>query len=129
MLLHVGVVITVQQRRCIDIEGQVTELKSRLPPDTRLVSLGLTHHAFAFFYREPIRLIPMPVTQLPADVDYFCLHTYENAKPELPFDWSQIAVVLCDRFKFEPVIRDRVFVGRSGTGHPRESDDAFSSGK
>ncbi len=111
-LVQIGLVITVQQRRCEDIDGQVQQLKHQLPPDSHLVSLGPVHHAFAFFYRQPIPIVPWPVTKLPDGVDYFCLHTYEADPPELPFEWTLLTVVSCDRFKGLPVPKDRVFIGK-----------------
>ena len=111
-MVQVGLITTVQQRRIEDVEGQVIRLKQLLPPDVTLVSLGKVHHAFAFFYRQPIPIVAYPSETLPSDLDYFCLHTYEEEHPKLPFEWNEIAMVNCDRFRNQPAIKDRVFVGR-----------------
>ena len=111
-LVQIGLITTVQGNRCINVAEQVDELRKQLPANTRLVSLGLVHHAFAFFYRQPIPIVARPPNPLPDDVEYFCLHTYENDHPELPFEWTQITVINCDRFKNQPIVKDRVFVGR-----------------
>jgi len=111
-LIEISLTTTVQQRRCEDIAGQVESLKHSLPAETHLVSLGPVHHAFAFFYHEPIPIIPLSTSTLPKDTEYFCLHTYDAEPPELQFPWTQVSVVSCDRFKGWPVPRDRVFIGK-----------------
>jgi hypothetical protein len=110
-LLQVGPITSVQQRRCEDIEGNVKKIRQELPAGTELVSLGQVHHAFAFFYERPIPIVPMN-QDLPDEHQYFCLHSYESEPPELGFQWDQIAVISCDRFKELAVPKDRVFIGR-----------------
>ena len=111
-MVQVGLITTVQKHRCEDIAGHVEEIRQQLPANTRLVSLGLVHHAFAYFYGQPIPIVELPAADLPEGQDYFCLHTYGADPPELPFNWTQITVISCDRFKSETVPKDRVFIGR-----------------
>lgn len=111
-LVQVSLITTVQQRRCEDIAGHVAEVRGMLPADARLLSLGMVHHAFAYFYGEPIPIVEMPAKEFPDGQSYFCLHTYESDPPKLAFEWTQIAVVSCDRFKCDTVPKDRVFIGR-----------------
>lgn len=111
-LVQVNLITTVQENRIEDVEGQISQLKQQLPSDAQLVSLGKVHHAFAFFYRQPIPIVKFPAESFPADLDYFCLHTYEDSDPKLPFEWTELAVINCDRFRNQPLIKDRVFVGR-----------------
>ena len=110
-LIQIALITTVQQHRCQDIARPIETVKQTLPTGTRLVSLGLVHHAFAFFYRQPIPVVDSSVNQLPEGVEYFCLHTYATDPPTLPFAWDQIAVINCDRFQSEGVPKDRVFIG------------------
>jgi hypothetical protein len=110
-LLQVGPITSVQQHRCEDIEGNVKRIRQELPVGTELVSLGQVHHAFAFFYENPIPIVPLN-QDLPNEHEYFCLHTYDSDPPELQFDWEQIAVISCDRFKELAIPKDRVFIGR-----------------
>jgi hypothetical protein len=110
-LVQVGLITTVQQRRCEDIEGHVKQIRQQLPHGTQLVSLGQVHHAFAFFYEQPIPIVT-PTREMPAEVEYFCLHTYDCDPPALPFNWEKLAVVSCDRFKELATPKDRVFIGR-----------------
>ena len=111
-LVQFSLIVTVQQRRCEDIAGQIEELKHQLPAEASLVSLGPVHHAFAFFYHRPIPIVEVPLTKESPGFDYFCLHTYDCDPPELPFPWTQVAVVSCDRLKGRPIPKDRVFIGR-----------------
>lgn len=111
-MVQVSLITTIQERRCEDIGGHIDTLKHQLPTDTRLVSLGMVHHAFAFFYGQSIPIVEMPAAQLPEGQDLFCLHTYGMDPPKLPFEWVQIDVVSCDRFKTDGVPKDRVFIGR-----------------
>ena len=112
VLVQVSLVVTVQQRRCEDITGQIDKLKHDLPADAHLVSFDSIHHAFVFFYGRQVPIVPLPTSENPGDIDYFCLHTYDSDPPKLPFEWTEIAVISCDRFKGRAIPKDRVFVGR-----------------
>ena len=112
VLVQVNLVLTVQQRRCEDISGQVERLKQLLPADSQLVSFDSIHHAFVFFYGRQIPIVPLPTDENSSDIDYFCLHTYDSDPPTLPFKWTEVAVISCDRFKGRTIPKDRVFIGR-----------------
>ena len=111
-LVQVSLVVTVQQRRCEDIAGQIETLKHNLPADAHLVSFDSIHHAFVFFYGQQVPIVPLPVSKNPSEIDYFCIHTYDSDPPKLPFEWTEVAVISCDRFKGRAIAKDRVFVGR-----------------
>ncbi len=111
-LVQISLIVTVQQRRCEDIAGHVAEVKQLIPADTQLVSLGPVHHAFVYFYETPIPIVTMPITTPSEEIEYFCLHTYGCDPPDLPFEWKEVAVVSCDRFKSRSTAKDRIFVGR-----------------
>lgn len=111
-MVQVGLITTVQQHRCEDIAGHVEQIRQQLPANCRLVSLGLVHHAFAYFYGQPIPIVELPAANFLEGQDYFCLHTYDSDPPPLPFEWTQITVISCDRFKCDTVPKDRVFIGR-----------------
>lgn len=111
-LLQICLIVTVQQRRCEDIAGQIEGLKHRLPKEVRLVSFGPVHHAFAFFYEQPIPIVPLQAAGNVDNIEYFCLHTHECDPPELPFHWIEVAVVGCDRFKSRSAPKERVIIGR-----------------
>jgi 4-amino-4-deoxy-L-arabinose transferase-like glycosyltransferase len=111
-LVQISLIVTVQQRRCEDISGQISKLKLQLPANSHLVSFDSIHHAFVFFYGQQIPIVPIPTRDNPGDIDFFCLHTYDCDPPLLPFKWDEVAVISCDRFKGRPIPKDRVFVGR-----------------
>ncbi len=81
-----------------DVASQVASVKSRLPPDARLVSFGHTHHLFAYHYRDPIAAGPWvgPDDPAPADVTWFCALT------PVSFPHEVIGRVTCDRTRKEP---------------------------
>src|SRR5262249_40553271 len=89
-VIQVGPLLTIEARMCEGIAGQITEVKAKLPVGARLVSLDQLHHGFLYFYNEPIPLVPLPETaqDLPANVEYFALHTHDADPPPLPFAWE-----------------------------------------
>ncbi len=110
---HAGPVLSLQARYCDDIAGQVARLKAELPLGEDLVSLETLHHGFLYYFGEPIRKYPLPqrADELPHDCRYFAIHTHDAEPPELPFEWEEIAVVTCDRYRREPP-QVRIHVGR-----------------
>ncbi len=110
-LVQISLITSVQQRRCEDIEGHVTEVKKQIPDQSQLVSLGPVHHAFAFFYGQPIPIVSIEA-RLPEGIEYFCVHTYNAEPPMLPFEWTELAMVSCDRLNEWSIPKDRVYVGR-----------------
>lgn len=119
--IYLGPVMSLQSQRCDDIAGQIAVLKSRLPAGAQLSSLQQLHHSFLYYFDEPIRLLTLPEesVELPADLEYFAIHTYCAEPGPLPFDWELVGMVSCDRYvKGEP--RDRIYIGRISrpTPHP-----------
>jgi 4-amino-4-deoxy-L-arabinose transferase-like glycosyltransferase len=110
--IYVGPVLSYLASRCDDIDGQVTQLRSELPPQAKVVSFGQLHHGFLFYFRDPIRIADCPTdTGDFEEADFFAIHTYRREPPPLPFEWELVEMVSCDRFrKGEP--RDRIYVGR-----------------
>jgi hypothetical protein len=98
--------------RSIDTAGEAAAVKHAIPQPKSLISFGPIHHRFAFYYRDPIRLAAWPQCQEDAqEVEYFCFSQTAGERPTLPFDWTPIAAISCDRnVKNEP--QDTVIVGR-----------------
>jgi len=93
--------------------ASVAELKQKLPPGVRLVSLGPIDHLFAYYYGEPIPMIarPGPGEELPEDVDFFSSGNDVARPAEVNSPWERIAVISCERRqKAQP--RRVVVVGR-----------------
>ncbi|MDZ4780381.1 MAG: glycosyltransferase family 39 protein [Planctomycetia bacterium] len=116
--LHSGPITNIRVAQSQDTDSQVAQLKQLLPLDAQreLVSLGLVHHLFAYYYAEPIRaLAPEAFEQTSYDWEYFCLHQIGDAPLDLPFDWTPVAVVSCDRARLARP-HEKVIVGRRLTG-------------
>ena len=116
-LTYTGIVTDSLMRNSEHAAEAVAQLKRQLPQHTRLVSFGPVHHLFAYYYREPILLLPWPRKRPPPpEVTYFCL-TYSDFRPdrrpavELPFPWEEVAVISCDRSRHTQP-RNVVVVGR-----------------
>ncbi|HUY92032.1 MAG TPA: glycosyltransferase family 39 protein [Pirellulales bacterium] len=104
-------------RRSEDIAGHVAALKTRLPPDVRLVSFGRAHHPFVYYYGETIPWLDWPTkadASAPEAVgpgDYFCFHSVRGRRKPLPFDWVEVAEISCDRYRREQPV-DAMVIGR-----------------
>lgn len=99
-------------RRSEDIAGQVAAVKRLLPDDVRLVSLGRAHHPFVYHYGETIPWLDWPKADSPPlEFEYFCFHSERGRRKPLPFDWQEVAVVSCDRYRREQPV-DTMVIGR-----------------
>lgn len=110
---YIGPVITSQSQRSGDLPSTTAELRERLPPDARLQSFGHIHHVFLYYFGRPVDLLPKPTTETAVadDVDYFLINGEGWERPELPFEWDEIAIVSIDRNK-RPVPKETVVIGR-----------------
>ncbi len=110
---YVGPVITSQAQRSGDLPSTTAALRERLPPNAHLQSFGHIHHVFLYYFGRPVDLLPKAIsdTQLADDVDYFLINGEGWERPELPFEWDEIAIVSIDRNK-RPVPKETVVIGR-----------------
>ncbi len=109
-----GVATNIKIRRSEDQATAVARLKVQLPPDHRLVSLGHIDALFAYYYADPIEATPWAVTvdSVPDDDHvYFCFDTFTGYRPDLPFEWEEVAALPMDRYKWPPSQRE-VVVGK-----------------
>lgn len=105
---QVVVMINALHGASVDTAGEIEALKRQLPPGTRLVSFNVTHHLFAFHYRDEIPVLDWPDTaeEEAARVPYFCADIREFHERHIPFPWTTVAEVSCDRHKLpKPHIR------------------------
>lgn len=111
--VFMGPVLSTQARMCDDVEGQVAQLKSKLPAAANLVSLETMHHGFLYHYQKPIGIVPRPtnVEDVPEDLRYFAIHTHNSDPPPLPFEWKEIDVITCDRYRRD-VPRVKIHIGK-----------------
>jgi hypothetical protein len=121
-LTYMGPITNVRIAHSEETARQVDELKSQLPADARdhLVSVGRVHHLFAYYYRDPIRVLPPQDLRKSArgDWEYFCFDQLGPDGPELPFPWERVAVISCERNRVKNP-QQLVIVGRrlTETGH------------
>lgn len=112
-LLFTVVVMNEAIAESEDTAGAVARLKEALPADVELVSLGQIHHNFAFHYRERIPYLPRPESsaQVSPDVEYFCINRNGGEEVVLPFAWTPVATITCDRRRRDDP-QEQVIVGR-----------------
>lgn len=100
-------------RSSIDKEAQMAELKSRLPEDIKMYSLGMADHALLYYYGKPIQMWDMSADTIPDDLEYFCFRLMDYPQPEtLPFKWELVGAVACGRNRFENELSSLSVVGR-----------------
>jgi 4-amino-4-deoxy-L-arabinose transferase-like glycosyltransferase len=113
------------QGTSIDMAGAVARLEEQLPPGTRLVSFGQTHHLFAFYYHGRIPVLPWPESgeSLDENIRYFCVEPGQLERTPLRFRYEKIADINCDRHKLRHV-NARVIIGRRLDAHQTAASTA-----
>lgn len=117
VLACTGIATNIRIRRSEDQATPMAQLKEKLPADHRLVSLGHIDALFAYYYARPIEPTPWAVTadSVPVGDDvYFCFDTMIGYRPNLPFEWVEVAAIPMDRYKYPPGQRE-VVVGKRHT--------------
>lgn len=105
---QVVLMINALQGASVDTAAEIEAVKKLLPPGTKLVSFNVTHHLFAFHFRDEIAVLDWPDTieEETARVPYFCADIREFHERKIPFPWTTVAEVSCDRHKLpKPHIR------------------------
>jgi 4-amino-4-deoxy-L-arabinose transferase-like glycosyltransferase len=82
-----------------DPARQVAALKAKLPPDAKLVSVGLLDHVFTYHFKQPIEPITWSETSTPwpSGADYVCFTPQDGETPRFDAPWEKVAVINCDR--------------------------------
>jgi hypothetical protein len=96
-LAYKGAVYNTFVATRVQMTPEIVELKRRLPPNAELVSLGVVTHTFAYYYGEPIRLLPAPPVDLASldDWTYFCIDNEAPLKA-CNFPYELVAQVKAD---------------------------------
>lgn len=112
---YTGPMMNHQVLRSENLPGAVAELRSQLPDDARLVSFDRIHHVFLHYFETQVPMLPWPKTaeELPADVEYFCVHVGGKETPQLPFAWEPVASLSVDR-NHHATPNERILVGKVG---------------
>jgi 4-amino-4-deoxy-L-arabinose transferase-like glycosyltransferase len=121
---YTGPVLTTQAQRSEDLPAAIVRLHRQLPPDCRLVSLDHVHHVFLYEFGRTVERQPIPQTaaDVPAELQYFCIQTPGNVRPDLPFPWTEVASVSVDRNR-HPTPQERIIVGRRDPALTAAPDD------
>lgn len=109
----VTIMLDALKKTSNDTIANIAELRRQLPPEAKLVSFNVAHHLFVFHYRGEIPVVPWPASadDKAARVPYFCVDSLELESHPLPFPWTPVTEIPCDRIKLpKPVYR--VVIGR-----------------
>jgi 4-amino-4-deoxy-L-arabinose transferase-like glycosyltransferase len=108
-----GVVTSIRVRRTEHLPEALAQLKQKLPPGQKLVSLYYrTDSPFVYYYGLPTVTVchSLVDTDPGPDVTYFCFASPGGSRPQLPFAWEEIGTVPLDR-NHHAVPEQVVFVG------------------
>lgn len=100
-LFSTGVRINMLGPMSHDPGIDMARVKQSLPADVKLVSFGIMPPAFNYHYGKIVPVVDWPeaVAELPAGVEHFCFVRHsDDPKPVLPFTWSEVGAVKCDRY-------------------------------
>ncbi|HEX7446997.1 MAG TPA: hypothetical protein VF306_05605, partial [Pirellulales bacterium] len=87
-------------------------LKRLLPADGHLVSLGRAHHPFVYHFGQTIPWLDWPKADSPPpEFEFFCFHSVRGRRKPLPFEWQEVAVVKCDRYRRDQPV-DAMVIGK-----------------
>jgi len=117
-LSYTGVVVDMQIHTSNNPSAAIAAVQEMLPDGEHLVSFGPVHHLFAYYYRQPIELVPMVTREVPSTntATYFC-YAVDPSVPtvEVPFAWDSLAEISCERAQSDRP-RAKVVVGKRRTG-------------
>lgn len=88
LVFNLGYFMDVKVQRSEKTLEEMARIKSHLPPDVNLVSLGITNHKFTYYYGRFIK--PLPVDTEGRDVTYFCFDPCLIDVGRIAFPWTQI---------------------------------------
>lgn len=110
-----GPITNARIRRGNDVGAEIVKLKSELPADVQLVSLGHIHSELPFFYGQAVKALPLSESGARAVPEgaYFCFNTHGANRPQLPFEWREVKVIAVDRNK-RPIPEDVLIIAKRG---------------
>jgi hypothetical protein len=88
LVFNLGYFMDVKVQRSERTLEEMARIKSHLPPDVSLVSLGITNHKFTYYYGKFIT--PLPVDSDGKCVTYFCFDPCLIDVTKITFPWKQI---------------------------------------
>jgi hypothetical protein len=89
----------------------VAELKSEMPANAKLASLGPAHHKFAYEFGRPIALLG----EHAAPGEWFCYASVAGDRRQFEFACEEVAAVSMDRHHAEKPFVQTIIMHRTGS--------------
>ena len=108
-----GAIVNAQAHTMVSIGPQVVAVRDRLPEQRQLVSFGLLHHRFLYYFEERIPVLPWPKTadDVADGLEYFAVNVKRGESIDLPFAWEQVVALNMDRRQSDNP-ENRIVIGR-----------------
>jgi 4-amino-4-deoxy-L-arabinose transferase-like glycosyltransferase len=125
-----GLLVNVNVACWIDPSREIVDMKKQLPIGTSLVSFSPIEHRFAYYFHDPIAELDWPrrVSDLPADLEYFCFmrqpgdtaewraagrgRSWYKTPGTLPFEWEEVTTICVERQVYKGESPRKVVIGR-----------------
>jgi 4-amino-4-deoxy-L-arabinose transferase-like glycosyltransferase len=88
VVFNLGFFMDVKVQRSEKTLEEMVRIKSHLPPDVNLVSLGITNHKFTYYYGKFVK--SLPVDHSGEGVIYFCFDPCLIDVGKITFPWKQV---------------------------------------
>jgi len=88
IIFNLGYFMDVKVQRSEKTLEEMVRIKSLLPPDVNLVSLGITNHKFTYYYGKFVK--PLPVDSNGEGITYFCFDPCLIDAGKITFPWKQL---------------------------------------
>lgn len=97
--LYVGPIMSYQVAKSRDAATEIAQIKRLLPQGSGLSSFGVVHHLFSYHYGEDIAHHQWPddEAEVSPKLEYFCFDAFRSRPKSLPFAWTEVARINCDR--------------------------------
>ena len=112
-ILYIGPIMSYQVAHSRDAASDVERAKQLLPHPQALASFGVVHHLFSYHFDEHIahHAWPTVADEVDENLEYFCMDAFHSRPKPLPFAWTEVARVNCDRNQ-RPQPECEVIIGR-----------------
>ena len=88
VIFNLGYFMDVKVQRSEKTVEEMARIKSQLPPDVNLVSIGITNHKFTYYYGKFVKALP--VDSSGEGVTYFCFDPCLIDVGKITFPWKQV---------------------------------------
>lgn len=115
--MYVGPIMSYQVANSRDAAADVERVKQLLPNPNELASFGVVHHLFTYHFDDQVthHKWPTAAAEISPEIEYFCIDAVNAKHKPLPFAWSEVARVNCDRNQ-RPRPECEVIIGRMIAG-------------